>query len=46
MALRLTHAFVGGRFNPVIPVDAPELAENLVDRFEVDLLFPVADTEA
>ena len=44
-ALRLTHAFAGGRFNPVIPVDAPELAEDLVDRFRVDLLFPVADTE-
>lgn len=44
-ALRLTHAFAGGRFNPVIPVDTPELAEHLVDRFRVDLLFPLADTE-
>jgi hypothetical protein len=44
-ALRFTHAFAGGRFNPVIPVDARELAEHLVDRFQVDLLFPVADTE-
>ena len=35
LAFRLTHAFVGGRFNPVIPVDAPELAEYLVDRFRV-----------
>lgn len=43
-ALRLTHAFAGGRFNPVIPVNDAELAENLVDRFRVDLLFPVADT--
>jgi hypothetical protein len=41
----LTHAFVGGRFNPVVPVDVPELAEYLVDRFRVDLLFPLADTE-
>jgi hypothetical protein len=32
-ALRLIHAFAGGRFNPVIPVDAPELGENLVDNF-------------
>lgn len=44
-ALRLTHAFAGGRFNPVIPVDTPELADNLVDRFRVDLLFPIAGTE-
>lgn len=44
-AFRLTHAFVGGRFNPVVPVDVPELAEYLVDRFRVDLLFPLADTE-
>ena len=32
-ALRLTHSFAGGRFNPLIPVDSPELAENLLDRF-------------
>lgn len=44
-ALRLTYAFAGGRFNPVIPVNDTELAESLVDRFRVDLLFPVADTE-
>jgi len=29
----------------LIPVDAPQLAESLVDRFRVDLLFPVAPTE-
>ena len=45
-ALRLTHAFAGGRFNPVIPVDRTELAEHLVDRFRVDLLFAVEDTDA
>jgi hypothetical protein len=45
-AFRLTCALAGGRFNPVIPVDAPRLAESLVDCFRVDLLFPVADTEA
>jgi hypothetical protein len=37
-ALRFTHSFAGGRFNPLIPVDAPELAENLLDRFRVDVL--------
>lgn len=44
-ALRLTNALAGGRFNPLIPVDAPELAESLIDRFRLDLLFPVADSE-
>jgi hypothetical protein len=44
-ALRLTHAFAGGRFNPLVPVNDPELAEYLVDRFRVDLLFPIANTE-
>jgi hypothetical protein len=34
----------GGRFNPIVPVDIPELAENLVDRFRLDLLFPISDT--
>ena len=43
-ALRLTHAFAGGIFNPLVPVDSPELAEALVDRFRVDLLYPVAGT--
>jgi hypothetical protein len=41
-ALRLTHAFEGGKFNPIIPVDEPGLADNLVDGFRVDLLFPVS----
>jgi hypothetical protein len=44
-ALRLTHAFAGGRFNPIIPVNNAELAEDLVDQFRVDVLFPVADSE-
>lgn len=46
LALSLTHALAGGRFNPVIPVDAPELADQLIDRFRVDLLYPVADTDS
>jgi hypothetical protein len=45
-ALRLTCAFAGGRFNPIIPVDSPELAESLVDRFRVDLVFPVTESES
>ena len=44
-ALRLTHAFAGGTFNPLIPVDDRPLAEYLVDLFRVDLLFPVERTK-
>ncbi len=44
-ALRFTHSFAGGRFNPMIPVDAPELAENLLDSFRVDVLFPLEESE-
>lgn len=44
-AFRLAHAFAGGCFNPVIPVNDAELAENLLDRFRVDLLFPIAGSD-
>ena len=44
-ALRLTHAFAGGTFNPLIPVDDKILAEYLVDLFRVDVLFPVEQTD-
>jgi hypothetical protein len=45
-ALTLTTVLAGGRFNPIIPIDAPELAEALIDRFRVDLLYPIAGSEA
>src|SRR5437867_1729017 len=45
-ALRFTHSFAGGRFNPLIPVDSPELADSLLDRFRVDALFPIEENEA
>jgi hypothetical protein len=41
-ALRLTHVFWGGKFNPIIPVDAPR-ADELVRRFRVDVLVDIAD---
>lgn len=44
-AVSLTSTLAGGRFNPVIPVDDPELAEHLIDRFRVDLLYPIAETD-
>lgn len=47
-AIRLTHTFWGGRFNPMIPVgsngDENKLARALVDIFEVDILHPVSST--
>ena len=45
-AFQLAHALAGGRFNPVIPIHAPRLAESLIDCFGVDLLFPVAAVDA
>ena len=44
-ALQLTHSFAGGRLNPLIPVDAPKLAEYLLDRFRIDVLFPLEQSE-
>jgi hypothetical protein len=39
-ALRLTHIFWGGKFNPIIPVGIAS-AKNLVSQFRVDVLFPI-----
>jgi hypothetical protein len=39
-ALRLTHIFWGGKFNPIIPVGAAS-AKHLARQFRVDMLFPV-----
>ena len=44
-ALQLTHSFAGGRFNPLIPVGSPNLAEDLLDRFHVDVLFPLEEND-
>jgi hypothetical protein len=41
-ALRLTHVFWGGKFNPIIPVAAPR-ADELVRRFRVDILLDISD---
>lgn len=39
-ALRLTHIFWGGKFNPIIPVGTTS-ATDLARQFRVDALFPV-----
>src|SRR5271166_3164677 len=36
----------GGRFNPIIPLDDVELANNLIATFGVDVLIPIAACEA
>ena len=40
-ALRLTFTMWGGRYNPLIPVDNPDLARKLIDLFRVDILWPL-----
>ncbi len=44
-ALRLTHAFWGGRFNPIIPLGDPELARYLVKVFRVDCLYSLSESQ-
>ncbi|MGA9391935.1 MAG: hypothetical protein WBV69_15995 [Candidatus Sulfotelmatobacter sp.] len=43
LALKLTHIFWGGKFNPIIPVGSPSTKE-LIERFRVDALFPVNES--
>ena len=40
-ALQLTHTLWGGRYNPLIPMGNPDFAKQLVDFFELDLLYPI-----
>jgi len=42
-ALRLTHTFWGGKFNPIIPVGTTS-ANHLAKQFRVDGLFPVNES--
>jgi hypothetical protein len=44
-ALRLTHAFWGGCYNPLIPVDKGRLAANLVRVFRPDALFAIDEAD-
>jgi hypothetical protein len=45
-AIRLTHTFWGGRFNPLLPIgsndDENKLAKVLTNVFQVDVLYPVS----
>lgn len=42
LAIRYSHALMGGRFNPIILVDRPESKE-LVELFRCDIIVPVGD---
>ncbi|MFH0801507.1 MAG: hypothetical protein V2A78_03850 [bacterium] len=44
--LRLTHTLWGGRYNPVIPINDTKFAEQLVNLFRVDALYPASDDKA
>jgi hypothetical protein len=44
--VRLTHTLWGGRFNPIVLVDRPEEAKQLIERFRADVIWPVGDAVA
>jgi len=44
-AARMSFTMWGGRFNPIIPVDQPDLAHALVKLFRVDMLVPLLPTD-
>jgi hypothetical protein len=41
---RMTHAFWGGRYNPIVFADRPDDAKALVEVFRADLIVPVGDS--
>jgi hypothetical protein len=44
-AVRLTHTLWGGRFNPIVLVDRPEQAKELVELFRADLVVPIGEAQ-
>jgi len=42
-AFEYSHTMWGGRYNPIIPVDDPTLADKLVSLFRVDVLWALTD---
>src|SRR5262245_59183345 len=41
--MRLTHAFWGGRFNPIVFADRPEEARDLIELFRTDHIVALGD---
>lgn len=44
-AVRLSSALWGGRFNPIVIVDQPKQAEDMITLFRVDMILPIGDSE-
>jgi hypothetical protein len=44
-AARMSFAFWGGRFNPIVVVDQAELARELIDAFRADVIIPVGESD-
>lgn len=44
-AIRYSYALWGGRFNPILVIDREEEARQLVERFRVDLIYPLGDSQ-
>jgi hypothetical protein len=44
-SLRLTFTMWGGRFNPIIPIDEPRIADALIKLFRVDALVPASGSD-
>jgi hypothetical protein len=42
-AVKLSYALWGGRFNPILVMDDFEEAQDLVDAFRVDFIYPMSD---
>jgi hypothetical protein len=43
-AVRLSHAFWGGKFNPIIPLGDKIASERLIEAFQVDCLHCISPT--
>lgn len=42
--VRMTHAFWGGRFNPIVFADRPDEAKALVEVFRADMIVPIGNS--
>lgn len=45
-AVRLTHTLWGGRYNPIVIVDHPDHAEQIIEVFRPDLIAPIGTSPA
>lgn len=45
LAMKYSHALWGGRFNPIIIIDNEDEATQLIEKFRVDLIWPIGDSE-